>query len=88
MNIPDPGFGFFSNPDPGSRYQKKPRIPDQDPQHWKIPVPFWEIRRAHFLRTHDMSEITGGWQQFLWVDMTKISGGWQQCLWVDMTEIS
>jgi hypothetical protein len=36
----------------------------------------------------DMSEISGGWQQYLWVDMTEISGGWQQCLWVDKTEIS
>jgi hypothetical protein len=87
MNIPDPGTGFFSILDPGSRCRiqgsKKHRIldldffpcriPDSDPGIKKAPAPEsgsatlenprpvpGEIRRAHFLRTHDMSEISAG----------------------------
>jgi hypothetical protein len=33
MFIPDPGSGFFSIPDPGSRGSKKHRIPGLDLQH-------------------------------------------------------
>jgi hypothetical protein len=49
------------------------RIPELDPgikkapgsRIWirntgKAPVPFCEIRRAHFLRTHNVTEISGG----------------------------
>jgi hypothetical protein len=61
MNIPDPGIldlNFFFIPDPGFRRQKS-----TGSRIWirntRIPVPVWEIRRAHFLRAHDMTEISG-----------------------------
>jgi hypothetical protein len=87
---PDPGSGFFSMPDPGSRSrdQKSTGSGSGSATLENPRSVHGETRRAHFLRTHDMSETSRGWQQCLWVDMTEISGGWQQCLWVDMTEIS